>query len=141
MRIRVAKQASKDAALDLIHAVVAKGQKARETIGGIPMDWRPKGSGRVGTLYLLKANEWRVPMSTDGDDFGYQIDRPVFEVHLTFAPFVYGETNATAEASFDEPLNSMEVAVGGDVRTPGTLGDRRRRIAGPQAAGDRPGEP
>jgi hypothetical protein len=123
LRIRVRPQVNKDMALELIHDLIQKGQKARRMVmegeRGLPVEWRPCDSDNVGRLYLIECDDWNMPISPNGDDFGYSANAPVFTVHMTFAPFIYGSRVSEAEITSTDPVISYTIADAvGEVRAP-----------------------
>jgi hypothetical protein len=122
MKIRVTPQASMNAALDQVGAVVDKLRKASSTTTGVPLVWTPANASRSATFTVLTGEITGLPISMDGDGYSWILQRPIVNLELTCQPYWYGTETLTSTASTSTPFVTLEVAsVTGDAPALGRL--------------------
>lgn len=122
MKLRIAAQASMNAALDQIGVIRDKLRLASATADGIDLVWTPANSTRAVTFDVLGGEIPEMPIGLDGHAWSWFKQRPVFTIELTCKPYWYGVEVTTSTASSSTPFVTIEVAsVPGDVPALGRL--------------------
>lgn len=122
MKLRIVQQASMDAALDKIGALVDKLRAASATPDGIDLVWTPTESSRPRTFTVLAGEITGMPIATTGEGMLWVKGQPILAVELTCKPYWLGTETVTSTASSSTPFVTLEVAgVTGDVSALGRL--------------------
>lgn len=122
MKLRVTPQASMNAALDQVGAVVDKLRKASATTAGVPLVWTPGNSSRSATFTVLLGEITGLPIALDGDGYSWVLQRPIIEIELACQPYWYGTETLTSVTTSATPFAAMEITgVTGDVEALGRL--------------------
>lgn len=122
LRVRVAQQASMNAALDQVGALVEKLRKASARPDGIEMTWSPADSTRTVTFDVQAGEIEGMPVTWSGDDFGWFQRRPVLVVKLTCEPYMRHAEVTISTASSSSPVVTQELAnIPGDIPALGRL--------------------
>lgn len=122
MKLRVAPQASMDAALDQIGTIRDKFRAAARTDDGISLVWTPHNSTRSRTFSVLHGEFTDLPIGLDGQAAEWFKARPIFTVVMTCKPYWYGTEVLTTTATASTPLTTLEITgVTGDVPALGRL--------------------
>jgi hypothetical protein len=121
MKIRVTPQASMNAALDQVGAVVDKLRKASGTTTGVPLVWTPGNSSRSATFTVLTGEITGLPISMDGDGYSWILQRPILNLELTCQPYGYGTETLTSVTTSAIPFAVMDVVATGDAPALGRL--------------------
>lgn len=122
MKLRIAPQASMDAALDQVGLLLDKLYMASATVDGIPLVWTPANSARARTFDVVSGEITELPIGLEGHARSWFAQRPIFTVELTCKPYWRGAEVTTSTASGTTPLVSLEIAnVPGDVPALGRL--------------------
>lgn len=122
MKLRVTPQASMDAALDQVAALVDKLRKSSATRDGVALVWTPTDSARARTFDVVAGEITGMPISLSGDGYSWVLHRPIVTVELTAKPYWRGTETLTTTASSSTPFVAFEIAgVTGDVPALGRL--------------------
>jgi hypothetical protein len=125
MTLRVGRQASMDAALAKVGALVDLLQEAEKNPGGIPLEWTPATGTKKYTLYVLTGEILEIPVVNEGSSAGFYVFMPQLKVQLTCKPFGYGvEEEVAAAKSIETGLSVVVLTVAsmpGDVPAEGRL--------------------
>jgi hypothetical protein len=122
MKLLVSPQASMDAALDQVGAVVDKLRKASSTAAGVPLVWTPNGSTRARTFTVLTGEVTGLPIGLADEGLMWVQQRPVINLELTCQPYGYGTETLTSITTSATPFASMEITgVTGDIPALGRL--------------------
>jgi hypothetical protein len=123
--IRVAPQASKDAALAKVGTLVDLLQEAEKNPAGLALEYTPASATKKITFYVLTAEVTSVPMVNEGSGVGWYANAPQLVVAFTCRPFGYGvEVEAAAAKSIETGLSIVTITlptVEGDVPAEGRL--------------------
>ena len=122
MKLRVAQQASMNAALDQIGVIRDKLYTASETPNGLTLVWTPANSTRTVTFDVLHGEIPELPVGLDGQAYSWFQQRPVITLEMTARPYWYGSEVTTSTATSATPFVTLEVpSVPGDVAALGRL--------------------
>jgi hypothetical protein len=123
MKIRVTSQASMNAALAQVGAIVDKLRKASSTTAGVPLVWTPGSASLSVTFTVLTGEIVGLPISLDGDGYSWVLQRPMISLELTCQPYgvgarvVYGSTTTNST-----PFQVLELpTIPGDIDALGEL--------------------
>jgi hypothetical protein len=90
LKLRVTPQASMDAALDRIGALVDKLRKASSSTGGINLVWTPTDSARACTFTVLAGEITGLPIGLADEGYSWVLRQPIVTVTLTCQPYAVG---------------------------------------------------
>jgi len=122
MRLRVASQASFNAALDQLGAIRDQFRTASRTPAGLALVWTPANSTRTLTFDVLEGELTEIPVGLDGQAYSWFQQRPVFTVEMTCKPYGRHAEVTTSTASSATPFVTMELtSIPGDAPALGRL--------------------
>lgn len=122
MKLRVAPQASMNAALDQIGVIRDKLRNAGRSDDGIPLVWTPHDSTRSVTFDVLHGEIPELPIGLEGHAGQWFKARPIFTVVLTCKSYWRGTETLTSTATASTPLTTLEITgVTGDIPALGRL--------------------
>ena len=123
--LRIGKQASMNAALEKLGALVDQFQEAEKNPEGIALEYQPAKSTKLITFYVLTGFIAEIPMVNEGAGSGWYVEMPAVKVVLTARPFGYGTEEEVLAAKSIETGLSVVVGtianVKGDVPAEGRL--------------------
>lgn len=118
LKVRIAPQATMNAALQKISAIGSLLQEADVTPGGLALVWGPCQTTVTQTAYVLSGEITEMPITKNGGDQGwfFSLPTPVITLVLYCRPFLYGsEVTEALGASATPILTDTLVGVPGDV--------------------------
>jgi hypothetical protein len=116
LKLRVTPQASMDAALDRVGALVDKLRKAASSPSGIALVWTPNDSARACTFTVLTGEISGMPIGLADEGYSWVLRQPIVTVTLTCQPYAVGVETLTGTSSSSTPFLAFEVTgVTGDV--------------------------
>lgn len=122
MTLRVAQQASMNAALDQVGVILDKLYRASATPDGVALVWTPANSTRSVTFDVLAGEIPELPIGLADHAWSWFKQRPIFTIVMTCEPYWRGTETLTSTASSSTPITTLEVAnVTGDVPALGRL--------------------
>lgn len=122
MKLRVAQQASMNAALDQVGAILDKCRLAASTPDGVDLVWTPANSTRTVTFDVLSGEIPELPVGLADHAWSWFKQRPIFTLEMTCKPYWRGTETLTSTASSSTPITTLEIAnVTGDVPALGRL--------------------
>lgn len=122
MKLRVAQQASMNAALDQVGVILDKCRLASADSDGVALVWTPANSTRSVTFDVLAGEIPELPIGLSDHAYSWFRQRPIFTLALTCKPYWRGTETLTSTASSSTPITTLEIAnVTGDVPALGRL--------------------
>lgn len=122
MKVRVASQASMNAALDQVGVILDKFRKASATPDGVALTWTPANSTRTVTFDVIAGEMTEVPIGLADQAWSWFRQRPIMTLEMTAKPYWRGSEVLTSTGSSSTPFVTIEVAsVPGDVPALGRL--------------------
>jgi len=116
MKLRIASQASMNAALDQVGVILDKLALASEAPDGLALVWTPANSTRSVTFDVLQGEISELPIGLTDDAWSWFKQRPIFTLELTCKPYWRAAEVLSSTASASAPIVTKEVAgVPGDV--------------------------
>lgn len=118
LKVRIAPQATMNAALQKVSAINALLKEATVTPGGMTLVWGPAGTTLTQTAYVLSGEITEMPITKDGGDQGwfFELPTPVVTLELQCRPFLYGDEVTEALGTSSTPILTDTIAgVPGDV--------------------------